>query len=222
MALERLYNVTYQGNLADLPITLPGGSFFLAKDTKDAYGYDENGLPFLINDEECNCQDEIDDLSAQISEGFNATNQSIAILQQDYSQTKNRAAGIREANGNFRQPMFTRGDQSYGVEYAFGGEVFTRRYEITLTGAQVQTITEPFNFTFTNILEVKVPKILDAGGVSVYDSILSFERSLGIAAKVKITLSVLTQKAPGIVINSDGVSNYSGEKLYVDVFYTKP
>ncbi len=49
MALERLYNVTYQGDLADLPATLPGGSFFIAKDTKEVYGYDENDLPFLIN-----------------------------------------------------------------------------------------------------------------------------------------------------------------------------
>ena len=49
MALERLYNVTYQGILADLPATLPGGSFFIAKDTKEVYGYDENDLPFLIN-----------------------------------------------------------------------------------------------------------------------------------------------------------------------------
>ena len=49
MAIERLYNVTYQGNIADLPATLPGGSFFIAKDTKEVYGYDGNDLPFLIN-----------------------------------------------------------------------------------------------------------------------------------------------------------------------------
>lgn len=49
MALERLYNVTYQGILADLPATLPGGSFFIAKDTKEVYAYDENDLPFKFS-----------------------------------------------------------------------------------------------------------------------------------------------------------------------------
>lgn len=49
MPLQRLHNVTYQGILADLPSTLPGGSFFIAKDTKEVYAYDENDLPFKFS-----------------------------------------------------------------------------------------------------------------------------------------------------------------------------
>ena len=48
MALQRLFNTTYQGNETDLPTTLPGGSTFIARDTKKVYGFDSNDLPFLI------------------------------------------------------------------------------------------------------------------------------------------------------------------------------